>query len=164
MLKGSRALPAAVLLVLCCATDQRRTTPFPLTKQLEPVGGYVVIYSPRRQAHFEDCSSLTITFEVIGIRPDNERQIAALVYIGDANPVPMRLDSAGPKSLRAHFTEPGKWRGFFSTVVTSLCLRRAPDRFCAQDFTLCRQRLIVRNLGRLSQGQGDDSFRVKAHS
>ena len=42
-MKDSKTLLAvAVLLALCCGSDQRRTTPFPLTKQLEPAGKFQI--------------------------------------------------------------------------------------------------------------------------
>ena len=53
-----------------------------------------MIYSPRRGAQFDECGGITVTFEVIGVLPTRDRMRTALVHIGDANPVPVRLDGA----------------------------------------------------------------------
>ena len=98
----------ALLLSLSCASPEtRRTTPFPLTRQLEPAGQCVVIYTPRRGAHLDECGIVTVTFEVVGV-DHSPYDLAALVHIGDAHPVPVPLDSPGPKSLRVRLGEAGE--------------------------------------------------------
>jgi len=105
----------AVFVILCCSRGSPTAdavTPFPLTQHLLPVGGYAVIYSPRNKAHFVDCKSVAVVFEVVG--PDalfNNRQISALVHVTDSNPTPVPLSGMGVLSLTANLldSEPGTY-------------------------------------------------------
>jgi hypothetical protein len=111
----------AVLVIACCSRGSPTAdavTPFPLTQHLAPVGGYAVIYSPRNKAHFVECNSVAVVFEVVG--PDalfNNRQISALVQVADSNPTPVPLSGMGVLSLTANLqdSEPGTYE--ISVVV-----------------------------------------------
>ena len=111
----------AVLVIVFCSrgiSTVDAVTPFPLTQHLAPVGGYAVIYSPRNKAHFVECNSVAVVFEVVG--PDalfNNRQISALVHVADSNPTPVPLSGMGVLSLIANLqdSEPGTYE--ISVVV-----------------------------------------------
>jgi len=125
----------ALLLSLCCASPEpRRTTPFPLTRQLEPAGHAVVIYTPRRGVHLDECGLVTVTFEVVGVNR-SPYALVALVHIGDAHPVPVPLDSPGPKSLRVRLGEAGKSPPFPAPTSRTEPAVMTPVRVCLVSLT-----------------------------
>lgn len=118
------AIALALYLLPFCVWAAPRKTPFPLSEQLVPSGGYIIIYSPRNRAHHPNCGDVTLTFEVVGTDPSLlvNHQVSTLVNVGDANPIPVPLGGAGLQSLTIRLREAGT----FTISITLLGPERMP--------------------------------------